>query len=71
MYPLRMSLNLIQNRTQFLFVFLRLKSDPQLEVEGDKFNQNKICVALSAGVDSNLILCLLREEYPTQELGMY
>ena len=63
-----MSLNLIQNRTQFLFVFLRLKSESAIRREVDKFNQNKICVALSAGVDSNLILCLLREEYPTQEL---
>ena len=36
--------------------------------EVDKFNQNKLCVALSAGVDSNLVLCLLREEFPSLEL---
>lgn len=36
--------------------------------EVDKFTQNKVCVALSAGVDSNLILCLLREEYPGLDL---
>jgi asparagine synthase (glutamine-hydrolysing) len=36
--------------------------------EVDKFSQNKLCVALSAGVDSNLILCLLREEFPSLEL---
>ena len=36
--------------------------------EVDKFRQNKLCVALSAGVDSNLILCLLRDEFPSLEL---
>jgi asparagine synthase (glutamine-hydrolysing) len=36
--------------------------------EVDKFTQHKVCIALSAGVDSNLILCLLREEYPELEL---
>ncbi|MGH9925465.1 MAG: asparagine synthase C-terminal domain-containing protein, partial [Nitrososphaeraceae archaeon] len=36
--------------------------------EVDKFTQHKVCIALSAGVDSNLILCLLREEYPEIEL---
>ena len=38
--------------------------------EVDKFTQNKVCVALSPGVDSNLILCLLREEYPGLELSV-
>ena len=47
---------------------LETKIRSAIRSEVDKFNQNKICVALSAGVDSNLILCLLREEYPTQEL---
>lgn len=36
--------------------------------EVDKSTQHKVCIALSAGVDSNLILCLLREEYPELEL---
>lgn len=44
----------------------KIRSAIRREVE--KFNQNKICVALSAGVDSNLILCLLREEFPSTEL---
>ena len=56
----------IQNPVSVRILETKIRSAIRREV--DKFNQNKICVALSAGVDSNLILCLLREEYPTQEL---
>ena len=55
-----------QNPVSVRILETKIRSAIRREV--DKFNQNKICVALSAGVDSNLILCLLREEYPTQEL---
>lgn len=46
----------------------KIRSAIRREVE--KFNEKnyKLCVALSAGVDSNLILCLLREEFPDIEL---
>jgi asparagine synthase (glutamine-hydrolysing) len=47
---------------------LETKIRSAIRREVDKLNQNKLSVALSAGVDSNLILCLLREEYPTLEL---
>lgn len=47
---------------------LETKIRSAIRRELDKFNQNKVCVALSAGVDSNLILCLLREEFPSLEL---
>jgi asparagine synthase (glutamine-hydrolysing) len=47
---------------------LETKIRSAIRREVDKFNQNKLCVALSAGVDSNLILCLLREEFPSLEL---
>jgi asparagine synthase (glutamine-hydrolysing) len=47
---------------------LETKIRSAIRREVDKFTQHKVCVALSAGVDSNLILCLLREEYPELEL---
>lgn len=47
---------------------LETKIRSAIRREVDKSNQNKLCVALSAGVDSNLILCLLREEFPSLEL---
>jgi asparagine synthase (glutamine-hydrolysing) len=47
---------------------LETKIRSAIRREVDKFNQNKLCLALSAGVDSNLILCLLREEFPSLEL---
>jgi asparagine synthase (glutamine-hydrolysing) len=47
---------------------LRCKIRSAIRKEVDKFDQNKICVALNTGVDSNLILCLLREEFPSLEL---
>jgi asparagine synthase (glutamine-hydrolysing) len=47
---------------------LETKIRSAIRREVDKFTQHKVCIALSAGVDSNLILCLLREEYPELEL---
>jgi asparagine synthase (glutamine-hydrolysing) len=47
---------------------LEAKIRSAIRREVNKFDQNKLCVALSAGVDSNLILCLLREEFPRLEL---
>jgi asparagine synthase (glutamine-hydrolysing) len=44
----------------------KIRSAIRREVENH--NQNRLCVALSAGVDSNLILCLLREEFPNSQL---
>ena len=55
-----------QNLASVRILENKIRSSIRREV--DKFNQNKLCVALSAGVDSNLILCLLREEFPSLEL---
>lgn len=44
----------------------KIRSAIRREVENH--NQDRLCVALSAGVDSNLILCLLREEFPNSQL---
>jgi asparagine synthase (glutamine-hydrolysing) len=55
-----------QNLVSVRILETKIRSVIRREV--DKFNQNKVCVALSAGVDSNLILCLLREEFPSLEL---
>lgn len=44
----------------------KIRSSIRREV--DKSDEKRLCVALSAGVDSNLILCLLREEFPSLEL---
>ncbi|MGH9978124.1 MAG: asparagine synthase-related protein [Nitrososphaeraceae archaeon] len=55
-----------QNLVSVRILETKIRSAIRREV--DKFNQNKVCVALSAGVDSNLILCLLREESPSLEL---
>jgi len=52
----------------FSVSILETKIRSAIRRELDKFNQNKVCVALSAGVDSNLMLCLLRKEFPSLEL---
>ncbi|MGA7367580.1 MAG: asparagine synthase C-terminal domain-containing protein [Nitrososphaeraceae archaeon] len=55
-----------QNLVSVRILENKIRSAIRREVE--KFNPNKLCVALSAGVDSNLVLCLLREEFPSLEL---
>ena len=55
-----------KNSVSVRIIETKIRSAIRREV--DKFTQHKVCVALSAGVDSNLILCLLREEYPELEL---
>jgi asparagine synthase (glutamine-hydrolysing) len=44
----------------------KIRSVIRREVEG--LAQDRVCIALSAGVDSNVVLCLLRDEYPDLDI---